>query len=82
MSDATRPHHKIWPKRLPRDLVVPQTSLWFNLEVSAARFPDKPAYVFFGRALSYAQLKAQAEALAGWLFDNGERFDYNPEAHC
>ena len=67
MSDITRPHHKIWPKRLPRALVVPQTSLWFNLEVAAARYPDKPAYVFFGQELSYAQLKQQAEALAGWL---------------
>jgi fatty-acyl-CoA synthase len=67
MTDATRPHHKIWPRRLPRELVVPQTSLWFNLEVAAARYPDKPACVFFGRTLSYAQLKSQAEALAGWL---------------
>ena len=62
-----RPHHKIWPKRLPRQLVVPQTSLWFNLEVSAARYADKPAYLFFGRALTYAQLHAQALAVAGWL---------------
>ena len=67
MSDITRPHHRIWPKRLPRELVVPQTTLWFNLEVAATRYPDKAAYVFFGKPLSYAQLKAQAEALAGWL---------------
>jgi fatty-acyl-CoA synthase len=73
MPDATRPHHKIWPKRLPRELVVPQTSLWFNLDVAAARFPHKPACVFFGRALSYAQLKSQAEALAGWLHSVGVR---------
>ncbi|HEY9063701.1 MAG TPA: long-chain fatty acid--CoA ligase [Burkholderiaceae bacterium] len=62
-----RPHHKIWPKRLPRELSIPDTTLYFNLEVSAKRFPDKPAYLFFGRALTYGQLKAQAEALAGWL---------------
>ena len=67
MSDITRPHHRIWPKRLPRELVVPQTTLWFNLEVAATRYPDKAANVFFGKPLSYAQLKAQAEALAGWL---------------
>jgi fatty-acyl-CoA synthase len=67
MTEATRPHHKIWPRRLPRELVVPQTSLWFNLEVSATRFPDKVAYLYFGRSLSYGQLKAQAEAVAGWL---------------
>ena len=64
---ATRPHHKIWPKRLPRELVVPQTTLWFNLEVAAARFPDKPAYLFFGQPLSFGELKAQALQIAGWL---------------
>jgi len=68
VSPATdRPHHKIWPKRLPRELAVPETTLWFNLEVAAARFPDKAAYLFFGRPLSYAALKTQAEAVAGWL---------------
>ena len=67
----TAPHLAIWPKRLPRSLVVPQTSLWFNLEVAAARYPDKPAFVFFGQALTYARLKTQAEALAGWLQAQG-----------
>ncbi|MFN7727265.1 MAG: long-chain fatty acid--CoA ligase [Rubrivivax sp.] len=67
----TRPHHAIWPARLPRALQVPATSLWFNLEVSAARYPDKPAYSFFGRTLSFSQLKTQAEALAGWLQAQG-----------
>jgi fatty-acyl-CoA synthase len=62
-----RPHHKIWPKRLPRQLVVPETTLGFNLEVAAARFPDKAAYLFFGEPLSFGELKRQAEAVAGWL---------------
>jgi fatty-acyl-CoA synthase len=62
-----RPHHTIWPKRLPRQLVVPATTLWFNLEVAAARFPDKAAYLFFGQPLSFGELKRQAEAVAGWL---------------
>ncbi len=64
---SNAPHHKIWPKRLPRELAVPRTSLWFNLEVAARRYPDKAAYRFFGRALSFAQLHDQATALAGWL---------------
>ncbi|MBT9501883.1 MAG: long-chain fatty acid--CoA ligase [Burkholderiaceae bacterium] len=68
MSNAVdRPHFAHWPKRLPRTLSIPETSLWFNLEVAARRFPNKPAYVFFGRELSYAELHAQALALAGWL---------------
>ncbi|MBS0446104.1 MAG: long-chain fatty acid--CoA ligase [Proteobacteria bacterium] len=66
-AEPVRPHHKIWPKRLPRSLVIPETSLWFNVEVSAQRYPDKAAYLFFGRPLSYRQLEADAEAVAGWL---------------
>ena len=64
---ADRPQYKVWPKRLPRQLVVPNTSLWYSLEVTATRFPDKAAYIFFGRPLSFGELKSQAEALAGWL---------------
>jgi len=64
---ADRPHFTAWPKRLPRALVVPETSLWFNLEVTASRFPDRAAYRFFGRPLSYRELRSQAEKVAGWL---------------
>ncbi len=65
--NSDRPHDKIWPKRLPRELQVPRTTLGSNLDVAALRYPDKAAFIFFGRALRYAELKAQAEALAGWL---------------
>jgi fatty-acyl-CoA synthase len=66
-----RPHHKVWPQRLPRAVVAPETSLWFNLEVAAKRFPHKPAYFFFGRAMAYAELHRQAESIAGWLHGVG-----------
>lgn len=68
---AVRPHHAIWPQRLPRELVLPETSLWFNLEVAATRFPQRAAYRFLGRPLLYADMKRQAEALAGWLQAHG-----------
>lgn len=71
MVPADRPHLAHWPRRLPRQLVLPETTLWFNLEVSAARYPAKAAYVFFGQPLSFGQLKAQAESLAGWLQAQG-----------
>lgn len=67
----TRPHAAAWPRRLPHELVVPETTLWFNLEVSARRYPAKPMCVFFGRELSYGELHRQAEALAGWLQSRG-----------
>jgi fatty-acyl-CoA synthase len=67
----TRPHAGAWPPRLPHALVLPETTLWFNLEVSAKRYPHKAAYLFFGRALSFSQLLAQAEHVAGWLLMQG-----------
>jgi len=68
-----RPHHKFWPKRLPHVLTPPQTSLWDNLAISARRYPDKPAIVFFGRVLRYADLANQAERLAARLHALGVR---------
>jgi fatty-acyl-CoA synthase len=65
------PHLRHWPSRLPRKLVVPETSLWFNLEVAAQRYPNKTAYRFFGQGISFAALKDQAERLAGWLQAQG-----------
>lgn len=66
-----RPHHAHWPRRLPRALDIPGTPLHHNLEVSARRFPHKPVTRFFGRCMSYAELHAQAQALAGWLQAQG-----------
>ena len=62
-----RPHHKFWPARLPHAITPPATSLWHNLAITALRYPDKPATVFFGSVLSWAQLKQQAERLAAYL---------------
>ena len=66
-----RPHAAVWPRRLPPSLVVPETTLWFNLEVAARRYPRKAATLFFGREMAYAELHRQAEALAGWLQARG-----------
>jgi len=67
VSTTERPHLAHWPKRLPRELTIPDTSLWTNVEIAALRYAGKPACIFFGRELGYAELKAQAEAVAGWL---------------
>ena len=68
---ADRPHFAHWSHRLPRQLDVPENSLWFNLEVAARRHPNKTAYVFFGAELSFAELHHQAQTLAGWLQAQG-----------
>ena len=70
---ADRPHFAFWPKRLARTVTLPETSLWHNLEVAAARYPAKAATVYFGRTKNYATLRAEAQAVAGWLQAQGVR---------
>ncbi|HXE78787.1 MAG TPA: long-chain fatty acid--CoA ligase, partial [Rhodanobacter sp.] len=64
-------HYRFWPKRLPYRLTPPANSLWQNLVVSALRYPDKAALVFFGRTFSYAELLQKAERLAACLHGLG-----------
>ncbi|MBX3610590.1 MAG: long-chain fatty acid--CoA ligase [Hydrogenophaga sp.] len=63
----TAPHHSHWPAGLPHHLTLPETSLWFNAEVSARRYPDKPYIVYYDTPLSFGQFRDQAECLAGHL---------------
>jgi fatty-acyl-CoA synthase len=56
-----------WPKRLPHSLTVPQTNLYHNLEVSAQRYPDKTAIIYYGAEISYRQLVEEVNRLAGYL---------------
>ena len=60
-------HYKHWPMGVPKQFPLPETSLCYNLEVAATRYPRKTATFFYGGKLSYAELKAQADALAGYL---------------
>ncbi|HXE77306.1 MAG TPA: long-chain fatty acid--CoA ligase, partial [Rhodanobacter sp.] len=64
-------HYRFWPKRLPYRLTPPANSLWQNLVVSALRYPDKAALVFFGRSFSYAEVLQKAERLAACLHGLG-----------
>jgi fatty-acyl-CoA synthase len=64
MSDRHRPH---WPPGLPAHLTLPETNVWFNAEVSAARFPSKPYIVFYDTAITFREFKAEAERIAGFL---------------
>lgn len=72
-SQTQRPHHRVWPRRLPHSITPPKISLWDNLATSARRYPDKPALVFFGRISTYPQLMAMAERLAARLHALGVR---------
>ena len=60
-------HYPHWPPGVPKSLSVPRTSLYYNLEVSARRYPDKAAIVYYGSPVSYQTLEREATALAGYL---------------
>jgi fatty-acyl-CoA synthase len=56
-----------WPARLPLVLEPPAVSLWDCLAVSARRYPDRSALIFFDRKISYLELLSAAERLAARL---------------
>lgn len=64
MSDS---HYPFWPKGLPKNLTLPQTTLHANLEISARKYPNKPALIYYGYELSYQQLLNEVEKMAAYL---------------
>jgi fatty-acyl-CoA synthase len=60
-------HYPHWPPGVPKTLAIPRTSLFYNLEVSARRYPDKAAILYYGAPVSYERLEREAGALAGFL---------------
>ncbi|MBT2658180.1 long-chain fatty acid--CoA ligase [Bacillus sp. ISL-18] len=59
-------HYEFWPK-ITKSLIVPSTSLYDNLKVSANRYPDQDAIFYYGNKITYEQLDAEVNALAGYL---------------
>src|ERR1700692_377326 len=64
MSDR---HFKFWPAHAMHHLDAPATNLFYNAEVSARRYPDKPFLVFYDTAVTFAELFDEAERVAGFL---------------
>ena len=63
----SRKHFEFWPSGLPHDITSPATNLFYNAEVAAARYPDKPFVIFFETPLTFAEFKDEVERLAGFL---------------
>ena len=64
-------HYKVWPKSLPKSLRVPATSVHENLAISARRYPDQTAIVYYDTPMTYTELHSEVEALAAWLQQQG-----------
>jgi fatty-acyl-CoA synthase len=65
MADA--PHFKFWPSFAMRELHAPATNLYYNVEVSARRYPDKPYVVFYDTPVSFAEFHEESRRVAGFL---------------
>src|ERR1700730_6449016 len=64
MSDR---HFKFWPAHAAHSLAAPATNIFYNAEVSARRYPDKPFLVFYDTAVTFAEFLDEAERVAGFL---------------
>ncbi|MGA3118786.1 MAG: long-chain-fatty-acid--CoA ligase [Syntrophobacteraceae bacterium] len=60
-------HYQHWPKRVPKSLVYPRKPLYDYLEISARRYPDHPAIIYYGRRITYSELWDECLRLAGAL---------------
>ncbi|MGO9515152.1 MAG: long-chain fatty acid--CoA ligase [Steroidobacteraceae bacterium] len=60
-------HFKFWPPHAGRRLCAPATNLFYNAEVAARRYPDKPFLVFYDTEVSFAAFFDEAQRVAGFL---------------
>ena len=64
-------HFAFWPRRVPHSLTLPETNVYDNLEVSATRYPEKTAMVYYGSEISYRRLAEEVNRFAGYLTQLG-----------
>ncbi|MEA3139168.1 MAG: fatty-acyl-CoA synthase [Gammaproteobacteria bacterium] len=64
MSNA---HFKVWPSHAMHNLIAPATNLFYNAEVSARRYPNKPYLVYYDTRVSFAAFHDEATRVAGFL---------------
>lgn len=64
MSDR---HFRFWPALSQRHLDAPATNLFYNLEVSARRYPSKPGLVYYDTPIGFAEIHEEAQRIAGHL---------------
>ena len=60
-------HFPHWPPGQPKTLELPKTTVYANLVASADKHPQRAAIDYYGSRLTYAELRRQVDALAGFL---------------
>jgi fatty-acyl-CoA synthase len=60
-------HFRFWPDHSRRHLDAPATNVFYNLEVSARRYPTKPGLIYYDTPVSFAGIHDEAQRIAGYL---------------
>jgi len=60
-------HFPHWPPGQPKTIELPRTSVYNNLEARVREHPERAAIDYYGSRLTYAQLKREVDAMAGFL---------------
>ncbi len=69
---------KVWKRYWPAgadesSIRLPEEPLALTLRRQARRVPDKPAIIFYGRSVTFSELEAATDRMAGWLRNRGVR---------
>lgn len=64
-----RPWFKYWPPKLPKTLDYPKAPLFNILEVSANRYPDKDAIIYYGTRIKYEKLLSNTLKFSSFLYN-------------
>jgi len=68
---TTRPWLKLYLKEVPPDVPIPEKSVVEMFDESTDKWKDKTALVFYGRKISYRELRDQTDRLATALSNLG-----------
>src|SRR5882762_5489317 len=60
-------HFQFWPTHAMPTLSAPATNVFYNAEVSARRYPDKPYLIFYDTPVTFAAFFDEAQRVAGFL---------------
>ena len=67
----SRQWYQSWPKHMPKHLQYPEVPLFENLKVSADRYPQNDAIIYYGTHISYKELWEDTLNFAGYLNQAG-----------
>jgi long-chain acyl-CoA synthetase len=68
---SEKPWFKFWPEGVPKNLDYPKMPLSGMLKMTAEKYPDNIAIVYFDRAITYRELESDVDKFATALADLG-----------